>query len=215
MTELEAIQARHSVRQYLNKPIEAEKIDQIIEMHTEVVDAIKSERDTAKEDAKKYKADADKLADVEKELNTLKENSDKPDSYKEKYDKIKKEYEDYKTAQVSKETKAAKSKAYREMLKEIGIADKRIERVMKATEPDIDAIELDESGAIKELDELKKKVKEEWSDFIVSEGKKGADTATPPSNTGGSKMTKEQIEGIKDTAARQQAMLENAELFGI
>lgn len=195
--------------------IEAEKIDQIIEMHTEDVDAIKSERDTAKEDAKKYKADADKLADVEKELNTLKENSDKPDSYKEKYDKIKKEYEDYKTAQVSKETKAAKSKAYREMLKEIGIADKRIERVMKATEPDIDAIELDESGAIKELDELKKKVKEEWSDFIVSEGKKGADTATPPSNTGGSKMTKEQIEGIKDTAARQQAMLENAELFGI
>lgn len=195
--------------------IEAEKIDQIIEMHTEVVDAIKSERDTAKEDAKKYKADADKLADVEKELNTLKENSDKPDSYKEKYDKIKKEYEDYKTAQVSKETKAAKSKAYREMLKEIGIADKRIERVMKATEPDIDAIELDDNGTIKELDELKKKVKEEWSDFIVSEGKKGADTATPPSNTGGSKMTKEQIEGIKDTAARQQAMLENAELFGI
>lgn len=195
--------------------IEAEKIDQIIEMHTEVVDAIKSERDTAKEDAKKYKADADKLADVEKELNTLKENSDKPDSYKEKYDKIKKEYEDYKTAQVSKETKAAKSKAYREMLKEIGIADKRIERVMKATEPDIDAIELDDNGAIKELDELKKKAKEEWSDFIVSEGKKGADTATPPSNTGGSKMTKEQIEGIKDTAARQQAMLENAELFGI
>lgn len=195
--------------------IEAEKIDQIIEMHTEVVDAIKSERDTAKEDAKKYKADADKLADVEKELNTLKENSDKPDSYKEKYDKIKKEYEDYKTAQISKETKAAKSKAYREMLKEIGIADKRIERVMKATEPDIDAIELDDNGAIKELDELKKKTKEEWSDFIVSEGKKGADTATPPSNTGGSKMTKEQIEGIKDTAARQQAMLENAELFGI
>lgn len=195
--------------------IEAEKIDQIIEMHTEVVDAIKSERDTAKEDAKKYKADADKLADVEKELNTLKENSDKPDSYKEKYDKIKKEYEDYKTAQISKETKAAKSKAYREMLKEIGIADKRIERVMKATEPDIDAIELDDNGTIKEVDELKKKVKEEWSDFIVSEGKKGADTATPPSNTGGSKMTKEQIEGIKDTAARQQAMLENAELFGI
>lgn len=195
--------------------IEAEKIDQIIEMHTEDVDAIKSERDTAKEDAKKYKADADKLADVEKELNTLKENSDKPDSYKEKYDKIKKEYEDYKTAQISKETKAAKSKAYREMLKEIGIADKRVERVMKATEPDIDAIELDDNGTIKELDELKKKVKEEWSDFIVSEGKKGADTATPPSNTGGSKMTKEQIEGIKDTAARQQAMLENAELFGI
>lgn len=195
--------------------IDAEKIDQIIEMHTEDVDAIKSERDTAKEDAKKYKADADKLADVEKELNTLKENSDKPDSYKEKYDKIKKEYEDYKTAQISKETKAAKSKAYREMLKEIGIADKRVERVMKATEPDIDAIELDDNGTIKEVDELKKKVKEEWSDFIVSEGKKGADTATPPSNTGGSKMTKEQIEGIKDTAARQQAMLENAELFGI
>ena len=45
--------------------IEDEKIDTIIEAHTETVDALKKERDG-------YKESADKLADVQKELDGLK-----------------------------------------------------------------------------------------------------------------------------------------------
>ena len=45
--------------------IEDEKIDQIIEAHTETVDALKEERDT-------YKEDASKLTAVQKELETAK-----------------------------------------------------------------------------------------------------------------------------------------------
>lgn len=193
--------------------IDAEKIDQIIEMHIETVDALKADIDSAKEEAKKYKADSDKLAEAEKELTELKEKAGNPDAYKEKYDKLKKEYDSYKGEITAKETKAAKSKAYKEMLKEIGISDKRIDSVMKVA--DLGAIELDESGAIKDVDNLKASAKEEWSDFIVSEGQKGAKTPTPPSNVGGNKMTKEQIMQIKDAETRQQAMLDNREAFGI
>lgn len=193
--------------------IDAEKIDQIIEMHTETVDALKGERDNALSEAKKYKADADKLVEVEKELSDMKAKQDQPDVYKDKYDKLKSEYDAYKGEVSAKETKAAKTKAYREMLKEIGISEKRLDSVMKVA--DLDSIELDENGAIKDVDGLKKSAKNEWSDFIVSEGQKGAQTPTPPSNVGGNKMTKEQIMNIKDVEARQQAMLANKEAFGI
>lgn len=193
--------------------IEAEKIDQIIEMHTETVDAIKAERDTAKEDAKKFKADSEKLETVEKELTELKKKGENPDEYKTKFEELKKEYEGYKNDVSAKETKNAKDKAYRKMLKDVGVSDKRIDAIVKVA--DFNAFELDDDGAIKDVDKLKDNVKEEWSEFIVTEGQKGADTATPPSNVGGNKMTKQQILEIKDTEARQKAMLENPEAFGI
>lgn len=190
--------------------IEAEKIEQIIDMHTEVVDAIKAERDTAKEDAKKFKADSDRLANVEKELTELKEKGEKPDAYKVKYEAIKEEFDAYKGEISAKETKAAKSKAYRDMLKEIGISEKRLDSVMRVA--DLDSIEL-EDGAIKGVEELKESAKNEWADFIVSEGTVGAKTPTPPANNGG-KMSKDDILKIENDTERQRAIAENHELFG-
>lgn len=193
--------------------IDAEKIDQIIEMHTETVDAIKAERDSAKDEAKKFKADSERLAEVEKELGDFKAKENQPDVYKEKYTALKQEYEAYKGEITAKETKAAKSKAYRDMLKDIGISEKRLDSVMKVA--DLNSIELDETGAIKDVENLKASAKDEWSDFIVSSGTKGADTPTPPTNVSGNKMSKQEIMAIKDTEARQKAMLENSEVFGI
>jgi DNA repair exonuclease SbcCD ATPase subunit len=163
--------------------IEAEKIDQIMELHLNTVNEIKSERDELKSDAEKYKDTAKKLEDTEKELSELKAKADQPDAYKEKYDKLKAEYDSYKNDIVSKETKAKKSKAYRDMLKEIGVSEKRLDSVMKVA--DYNSIEFEEDGTIKGVEELKKQVQEEWSDFIVSEGTQGAPTPTPPVNNGG------------------------------
>lgn len=193
--------------------IEPEKIEQILEMHRETLDSIKADKDKAVEESKKYKADADRLAEVEKELNDYKAKESQPDVYKEKYDKIKKEYETYKGEVTAKETKAAKTKAYRDMLKDIGVSEKRLDSVMRVA--DLDSFELDENGAIKDVEGLKASAKSEWSDFIVSEGKAGAKTPTPPSNTGGNAMTKQQILDIKDPIARHKAMAENMEVFGI
>lgn len=188
--------------------IEEEKIDQIIEAHTETVNALKEERDG-------FKKEAEKLPTVQKELDELKEESTKDDGknpWKVKYDAMKEEFEAYKAEEAAKATKAKKTGAYRELLKKCGVAEKRIDAVVRVA--DIDSIELDKDGNIKDEDALKESVKEEWSDFIQTEGTKGADTSKPPENSGG-KMTKEEILNIKDTAERQAAMAENHELFGI
>ena len=175
--------------------IEEEKIDQIIEAHSETVDAIKQERDT-------YKEDADKLVEVQKKLDTAleaaKENDG--DNLKIKYDVLKEEFDNYKSEILNKESHAAKETAYRELLKAAGISDKRIDSVMRVSK--VDDVELDDKGAIKGADELTKSIKSEWSDFIVTENTKGADTATPPDNSGekdlGSLSMKEYV------AARKQ-----------
>lgn len=184
--------------------IEPEKIEQILEMHRETIDSIKADKDKAIEESKQYKESAEKVADLEKQITKLKEKS-------EKYDTLKKEYDDYKSDVTARETKAEKSKAYREMLKEIGISEKRLDTVLKVA--DIDSIEL-EDGKIKGVAELKAKAKEEWSDFIVSEAKAGAQTPTPPANTGGGTRTKKEIMAIKDYDERQKAIADNHELFG-
>lgn len=186
--------------------IEAEKIDEIINAHTETVDGLKA---TIAE----YKADAEKLPGVQKELNDLKEANGK-DPYKVKYDAIKEDFENYKKDIAAKETKATKSNAYRALLKEAGVSEKRIDAVLKVS--DVDSIELDEKGAIKDSASLKKSIVDEWADFIEKSDVKGANVANPPTgNGGGTKKTKEEIYAIKDPAERQQAILDNRELFGI
>jgi predicted nucleic acid-binding Zn-ribbon protein len=187
-----------------------EQVNAIIEANEETITGLKGEIEkyqTASEEAEK------KLSKAQKELSTLKEDAEKnadKNPYKVKYDALKEEFNKYKADVDAKATKATKEDAYRALLKECGVADKRIPAVVKVA--DIDSIELDEEGKIKNADALKSSIKEEWSDFIPTEGTMGAKTATPPANSGG-KMSKEDILAIKDTAQRQQAMLENKDLF--
>jgi len=183
--------------------IEADKVDEIIAAHTEVTDALKEERD-------KYKADAERLPDIEKRLAEAEKKMEGDDPYKEKYEALQKEYEDYKADVSNKETTAKKESAFRHVLKDIGIPDKRIDSVIKVS--DINGIELTEEG-IKDEDTLKAKLKEEWSDFIATKSTEGVPSANPPTNTGKTTMTKEQIRAISDPVARQKAMMENSSLF--
>lgn len=189
--------------------IEDEKIEQIIDAHTESINALKEERDG-------YKADADKLESVQKELDTIKGSIEKDadkNPWKVKYDALKEEFEGYKKSEAAKAAKAVKEDAYRALLKECGVLDKRIASVVRVA--DLDSIELDKDGNIKDIDGLKESIKNEWSDFIPTEGTKGADVSNPPANNGGKTMTKEEILAVKDTAQRQALMVENHELFGI
>ena len=191
-----------------------EQVDSIIEMHTETVDGLKA-------DVERYKADAKALPGVQKQLEQAQADLEagKKDSYKVKYEAIKEEFEGFKNEQTKKESRAAKEKAYRELLKAAGISEKRIDAVLKVS--DVDGVELDDKGAIKGADKLTEAVKSEWADFIVSTTQKGADTPHPPANTGGS-MTRADIYKKDDkghyvlsTAARQKAIAENHEQFGL
>lgn len=177
-----------------------EQVDSIIEMHTETVDGLKQ-----------YKADAEKLPEVQKELDALKAKGD--DGYKEKYEKEHKAFEDFKTEQSAKETRAAKEKAYRDLLISAGISEKRVDTVLKVS--DLEKIEL-EDGKIKGADELTKTIKTEWADFVVTTQTKGADTRNPianNTNTGKGDKSRDDILGIRDGVERRRLMKENPDLF--
>ena len=165
--------------------LDEEKVSTIIEAHIETVDGLKK-------DVNKYKADAEKLATVQKELDDLKAAED--GGYKEKYEKEHKAFEDFKTAQTAKETRQAKENAYRELLKAVGVSEKRIPAILKLTE--LDGIEMD-GDKFKDADKLTESVKTEWADFIENSNTSGANTNTPPANNPNngddpSKMTMEQ-----------------------
>lgn len=190
--------------------IEAEKIDEIIESHMETVNALKTELDEAKsskEELDKVKAERDKYAD---EVKTLKASKSEDETYKEKYEKVQDEFNKYKDNQKAEATKASKEKAYRQMLADVGVSANRIDAVMRVT--DVNAVELDENGAIKGADTLKESLTKEWGDFIETKGTKGTKSYNPPANDGKGK-TKEEILAIKDTAERQRMIAENIDLF--
>ena len=188
--------------------IESDKIDEIITAHSETIEGLKDQRD-------QFKSDAEKLPDVQKELEgtkteleSLKESADKNGNnpYKEEYDKLKAEFDKYKEDQAAKEVLANKTSAYKALLKEAGVSEKRIDSILKLKSADFDSIELDNEGKIKDSDKLKDSIKEEWSDFIVQEGQKGVNTQVPPANKGGEPRQK--------SRAAQLASQYHANMYG-
>ncbi len=183
-----------------------EQVDSIIDQHTETVDGLK-------EQIKEYKADAEKVPGLEKKLAEAQADLDteKKSSWKVKYDALKEDFDAYKSEQTAKETHKAKESAYRALLTEAGISEKRIAAVLRVS--DVDSVELDDDGKVKGADKLKDGIKEEWGDFIQTASESGAKTPNPPANNGGGTMTKEEIFKIKDPAKRQAAIGDNLELF--
>lgn len=180
-----------------------EQIGSIIEMHTETVDGLKRQIST-------YKADAEKLPAVQKELDDLKKEGG--EDWKGKYDAEKAAHEQTKSDYAAKETAAKIKTAYRGVLKEVGIADKYVDTVLKAT--DFSGMKLGKDGKLEGAEELGKNAKTEWADFVSTTTTKGANTANPPANNGGKYGSREDIMKIKDTAERQKAISENPQLFG-
>lgn len=190
-----------------SKGIEADVIDEIITAHTETISGLKDSLD----ELKKFEADAKKYEATKKELDELKaevaKNSDKD------FDKLQKEFDDYKAEVEGKAARNAKESAFKALLKDIGIPEKHYAKILKYS--DVDGIQLDDDGKIVDAKDLRKSIKDDWSDHIETQSQSGARTANPPSNTGGGGKTKEEILQIKDTAERQKAILENPQAFGI
>ena len=182
-------------------------LGQICTLHTDSLDGL---NDTVK-DLKKD------LEEAERERDTYKAKAPKEGEetvLKEDFDKLQKEYDDYKADITAKETKRTKEHAVREFLKGVGVSEKRLDSVMKVT--NLDDFELDKDGKIKDAEKHTEKAKAEWADFISTTTERGANTATPPTNNGGSKMTKADIYKKDDkgryvlsTEERQKALIEN------
>lgn len=164
-------------------------------------------------DKARYKAKLDEIDELQGKLQTAEDSVTTAEKWKVKYEAVKKDFSDFKADQAKKDTRTAKETAYRALLKEAGVSEKRIEAVLKVS--DVDGVELTDKGEIKGADKLTASIKDEWADFIETTEVQGAQTPHPPANTGGSTTTKEQIMNIKDTGERQRAIAQNMELFGI
>jgi hypothetical protein len=168
------------------------KMKKILDMlHTET-DALQNQLD----DAKAATAKAEKERD---EANGGKQAAEKA-------------LTDYKAQQTQRDAHAAKEAKFRELLKSAGVLDKYADRVVRLSGEDIDKLELDDKGEVKDAKKHTDSLKADWSDFVGTTTTTGAKVDTPPTNTG-SKMTKDQIFAIKDAGERQAAIAANADLF--
>ena len=193
-----------------------EQIDSVIEMHTDTVSGLKDKLEVAENNGK----DVEKLtAEVEKyknELEKANKSITESEKLKEQYENTKSEYEKYKGEIAAKEMKTAKEKAVREYYKSKGINDDNMSIAMRGSRSEIDAMELDEKGKIKDTKVFDELIKGDYAKLISHTEVKGVQTQVlPPNATNKKVMTWEDIDKIKDVKERQQAMYENREALGI
>lgn len=146
--------------------IDEDKQQAIIDAHTETVEGLKNQ-------AAQYKADAEKLTEVQAELKKAQ------DAVKNSGDaqKIQEAFDKYKADVQAKETKAAKEAAMRKLAKDAGLDEKGIERAVKYG---LSSIELDEAGEVKDANDHIKALREEWPENIRAKVENNDPTPTPP-----------------------------------
>mgnify|MGYP007020190200 FL=1 len=178
-----------------------EQVDTIIEAHTDTVDGLKA-------DVSKYKADAEKLPSVQKQLDDLKAAGD--GGYKEKYEKEHSAFEAFKTDITAKESKAAKEKAVRAYFESKNITGANLDLAMRGCGEEMAALELD-GEKIKDTKSLDALVDGTYKG-LVSKQTVRFDTGAR-FNGGGKPMTKDEIMQITDRAERRAAIAANMDLF--
>lgn len=187
-----------------------EQVDTIIEAHTDTVDGLKA-------DVSKYKAEAEKLPSVQKELDSLKAAGD--GGYKEKYEKEHSAFEAFKTDITAKESKAAKEKAVRAYFESKNITGANLDLAMRGCGEEMAALELD-GEKIKDTKSLDALVNGTYKGLVSTTQTHGANPANPPANTGSANLTKADIykkddkgRYVMSTADRQKALAENPDLM--
>ena len=150
-----------------------EQVDSIIEMHSETVDGLK-------EQVKTYKADAEKLPNVKKELDDLKATGD--GGFKEKFEKEHSDFENFKKTIQEKETKAAKESAAKAFFESKGITGNSLEIAMRGSSAEIAALDLD-GEKIKDSSALDALVNGTFKALVSTTTTNGANIPNPPVTT--------------------------------
>ena len=183
-----------------------EQVNAIIEANEETIagltDKIERLQTANKENERKF-------TNLQSEYDALKESTDTSKTpYKKKYEeelvareKLQEEYDSYKAGVEEEKVIAKKSDAYRQLLKDAGINDKRIDSVLKVS-PFKD-VEFEEDGTVKDKDKLIESIKDDWSDFIMTKEVQGATVAHPIVN----KQSEKKVSRATELAAKYHANL--------
>lgn len=174
-----------SIKEILSKagtPAEGmgDAIDAILDGHVTSINALR-------EDITKYKEDAEKLADVQKELDTLK--ATHTDEWEAKYNAEHEAFEQYKGEMAAEKALTVKKTLYTNLLKEQHVDEKRLAAILKVT--DFSSMTV-KDGKLADTDKLAEAIKNDWAGFITSDHVDGANVDTPPGNN--TAMTKADFE---------------------
>ena len=187
-----------------------EQIRSLIDEHMESVTSLQNKITSIEQERDKYKSEAATIPDLNKQIKDLQgDGTDWKAKYTEEVESHKQTKADYE----AKETRANKTAAFRSAAKEAGIADKYLDTLIRASASEIDALELDEKGAVKDGKTLTESFKSNWGDFIATTTQVGAKVATPPASHGGTYKSREEIMAIADRDQRRKAIAENPQLF--
>lgn len=192
---------RAEIRNILGEACTEEIENRLVALHLGVVDPLK-------DDLTKYKADAEKLPSVQKELDDLKAAGD--GGYKEKYEKEHSAFETYKSDVTAKESKAAKEKAVRAYFESKNITGMNLDLAMRGCGEEMAALELD-GEKIKDTKSLDALVDGTYKG-LVSKQTVRIDTGARFKGSG-KPMTKDEIMQITDRAERRAAIAANMDLF--
>lgn len=192
---------RAEIRNILGEACTEEIENRLVALHLGVVDPLK-------DDLTKYKADAEKLPGIQKELDDLKAAGD--GGYKEKYEEEHSAFEAFKTDITAKESKAAKEKAVRAYFESKNITGANLDLAMRGCGEEMAALELD-GEKIKDTKSLDALVDGTFKG-LVSKQTVRVDTGAR-FNGGGKPMTKDEIMQITDRAERRAAIAANMDLF--
>lgn len=150
----------------------AETVESILDGHVTSINALREEIAT-------YKADAEKLPSVQKELDTLKSTNN--DEWETKYKAEHESFEQYKLEVAAEKELNTKKQLYTQLLKEQNVDEKRFGSILKVT--DFNTITV-KDGKLADTDKLVEAIKSDWSGFIVSQRTDGAPVDTPPGGSG-------------------------------
>lgn len=159
-----------------------EQVSAIIGEHVSVTTALKDQ-------IKEYKASAEKLPAIQKELDDLKSTGG---DWEEKYKQECADFEKYKQDAAAQEQIAKVKTAYSSLLKVNNVGDKYIDSILRVI--DFSKMELDTEGKLKGADALSEGIKSDYGGFIVSTEIHGAGIETPPGDP--NTMTKEAFEKL-------------------
>ena len=167
--------------------IEDDKIDEIVAAHGETVTALKAEIDEAKQGASGLDAITKERDRYKADLEALQKTSGDAA-------KVQAEYDAYK-AQVEKDkTAAQKGAALDAVLKKAGV-ERESFRAQLRKGWDMDTVELEQDGKVKDEAALLSRIKADYPDFIGTVNTEGTKPLTPPAG-GGKTYTREQLKGL-------------------
>lgn len=148
-----------------------EQVGAIIEEHTNVTTALKSERD-------KFKADAEEVVKVQKELEKLKKSNDEASNWEEKFNAEHEAFESYKKDVAEKENIAKIRSAYKNLLSECKVGEKHIDSILRVT--DFSKLKLNDDGKFDDADGIKEQITADWSGFITTKETHEEEPENPP-----------------------------------